>query len=244
MIINVLTLFPDFINSLTNWSIIGRAYQKGLYTLNVINLRDFTEDKHNTADDYPYGGGAGMIMKPEPIFRAVSSLPDEETEETLEVILLSPQGEIYNQQLAKELAKKKSLTLLCGHYKAIDERVRIGLNIREISIGDYVLSGGELASMVLIDSVVRLLPEALSNFDSAESDSFYNDLLDAPYYTRPEEYKGMKVPKILLSGHHAQIKRWRRKEALRNTLLKRPDLLNKISLTEEDHKLLEEIREE
>lgn len=210
-------------------SIIKRAVEKEIVSIKILDLRDFTIDKHKQVDDYPYGGGAGMILKPEPFFRAVEHIKTQEILENPKVILMTPQGRSYTQDQAKSLARESDLIFLCGHYKGIDERVREYLVTEEISIGDYVLTGGELAAAVVIDSVVRLLPGAIGDFDSALSDSFENGLLDCPYYTRPEDYGGMKVPQVLLSGHHAEIEKWRKDKSLERTKIRRPDLLgNKV----------------
>lgn len=202
-------------------------------------MRDFTEDKHKTVDDYPYGGGSGMVMKPEPIFRAVRSLKREDSE----VILLSPSGDLFNQKIAEELSKKNHLILICGRYEGVDERVK-SIITKEISIGDYVLTGGEIPAMVIVDAVVRLVPGVLGDPDSLREESFQWGILEYPQYTHPRDFEGMKVPDILLSGNHEKIRRWRRKEALRKTFLKRPDLLEKTNLTQEDLELLEEIKKE
>ncbi|MEW6686749.1 MAG: tRNA (guanosine(37)-N1)-methyltransferase TrmD [Candidatus Edwardsbacteria bacterium] len=238
MKIDVLTIFPQIFSGTLSEGPIRIAQEKGLLQISLVNLRDFTSDRHKTTDDYPYGGGPGMVMKPEPIFLAVRKLKRENLSK---VILLTPQGTIYTQEIAKNLAERKHLILICGRYKAIDERVKDSLVDEEISIGDFVLSGGEIPALLIIDSIARLLPGVLSDFESAEGDSFHSDLLDAPYYTRPEEFEGMKVPKVLLSGNHEKIRFWRKKEALKRTLSKRPDLLEKIELTEEDRRLLNEI---
>jgi len=204
----------------------------------VINFRDFSESKHGTVDDTPYGGGGGMVLKPEPLFRAVESMSADKKPR---VILMCPQGVPYHQKLSEELAQEEHLVFICGHYEGYDERIREHLVTDEISIGDYVLTGGELAAMVVIDSVVRLQPGALGNQTSAVEDSFSTGLLEYPHYTRPAEFRGWKVPDILLSGHHANIEKWRLKESLRRTSMRRPDLLDKLELTPEMKKLLAEI---
>ena len=207
-------------------SIIKRAREKGLVEIEIIDLRDFTTDKHKQIDDYPYGGGPGMILKPEPFFRAVEAIKAKSAApEDLKIILTTPQGRRYTQQVARELSACREMVVLCGHYKGVDERVREYLANDEISIGDYILTGGELAALVIIDSVVRLLPGAISDLDSAKTDSFEQGLLDCPYYTRPENLNGMRVPEVLLSGHHAEIARWRREQALKRTQQRRKDLL-------------------
>ncbi len=238
---NLLTLFPEMFDSVINISMLKKAREKELIKIKTIDIRDYTNDKHNQADDYPYGGGAGMLMKPEPIFRAIEEV--KEQEET-KVIYLTPQGETFNQEIAKKLAKEGNLTLLCGHYEGIDQRVRDHVVDEELSIGDFVLTGGELPAMILIDAISRMIPGVLGSTESAIEDSFYNNLLDYPQYTRPQEYQGFKVPNILLSGDHGKIARWRRKESLKNTLLSRPELLKQTELSVDDQELLVEIKGE
>ncbi|ACK42808.1 MULTISPECIES: tRNA (guanosine(37)-N1)-methyltransferase TrmD [Dictyoglomus] len=237
--IDIVTIFPEMFKGPFDVSILKKAQDKGLVEIKVYNLRDFTEDKHRTVDDYPYGGGSGMVMKPEPIFKAVRSLKKEDSE----VILLSPSGDLFNQKIAEELSKKNHLILICGRYEGVDERVK-SIITREISIGDYVLTGGEIPAMVIVDAVVRLVPGVLGDPDSLREESFQWGILEYPQYTHPRDFEGMKVPDILLSGNHERIRRWRRKEALKKTFLKRPDLLEKTSLTQEDLELLEEIKKE
>ena len=221
MRINVVTIFPELFEAPLSTSIPGRARDRGLVEYRMVNLRDFTHDRHQTVDDYPYGGGAGMVMKPEPFFEAVDSLDRDGP-----VVLLSARGRPFRHQDAVRLAVKPDLTLLCGHYKDVDQRVADHLATEEISIGDFVLSGGELAALVVLDAVVRLLPGALGDHDSASSDSFYDgELLSPPSYTRPAEYRGHKVPEVLQSGDHARIHAWRREAAERLTRQRRPDLL-------------------
>lgn len=223
-------------------SILKRAQAKGLLNVRVVNIRDYTFDRHRTADDYPYGGGAGMVLKAEPVLKAVDSIREEEND--LRILLMSPQGMRYNQDMASELSRdKRRIVLICGHYEGIDERVRTYLAPEEISIGDYVLTGGELAALVIIDSAVRLIPGVLGDSSSVVDESF-NQLLDYPHYTRPEELRKMGVPSVLKSGNHEEIRIWRRRQALANTLYKRPDMLDKAVLSGEDIKLLEEIKEE
>lgn len=239
---DVLTLFPGMISSALNESILKRAREKGLLEVRVINIRDFTFDKHHTADDYPFGGGAGMVLKAEPIIRAVDHIRGGD--EDLRIILLSPQGKQYSQEIAYELSQeKRRILFICGHYEGIDERVRIYLKPEEISIGDYVLTGGELAALVVIDSTARLIEGVLGDITSVEEESF-NWLLDYPHYTRPSELMGMKVPDVLLSGNHEEIRLWKKRQALINTLRKRPDLLSTVELSEEEKELLQKIREE
>jgi len=241
----VLTLFPGLIEGPLNESILKRGREKGLLNVTVRNIRDYTEDKHKTADDSPYGGGAGMVLKPEPIFKAFGTLKTERPGEKFLTILLSPQGRLFHQRRAEELSEeKRRIVLLCGHYEAIDERVIEALVDEELSIGDYVLTGGELAALVVIDAATRLLPGVLGDEESAYRDSFGDGLLDHPHYTRPAEFRGMKVPDVLLSGNHAEIEKWRRREALKATLGKRPELLETADLADEDRKMLEELKEE
>ncbi len=239
----VLTLFPGMLEGPLNESILKRAREKGLLNVRVWNIRDYTEDRHRTADDSPYGGGAGMVLKPEPIFRAIEAVKAQHPDEEFLTIMLSPQGRLLNHERAEGLSKEsRRIILLCGHYEAIDERVREALVDEELSIGDYVLTGGELAALVVMDASTRLLPGVLGDEESAWLDSFRDGLLDYPHYTRPAEYRGMKVPDVLLSGDHEQIRRWRRRESLRATLLKRPDLLEKARLTDEDRKIIESLK--
>ncbi|MFI5358432.1 MAG: tRNA (guanosine(37)-N1)-methyltransferase TrmD [Halanaerobiales bacterium] len=242
MFFDILTLFPEMFTGPFDESIIKRAREKGIIEINLINIRDYTTDKHKTADDAPYGGGAGMVMKVEPIYRAWQDLQKERGD--VPVIMMSPQGRRLDQEIVKELSQEEGLILLCGHYEGIDERVRELIVTDEISIGDYVLTGGELAAMVLVDAVARMLPGVLGDEDSKIEDSFYNGLLDYPDYTRPREFMGLKVPEVLLSGNHGEIEKWRRREALKRTYLRRPDLLEKKVLSAEEIKLLEEIKQE
>jgi len=236
MQIDILTLFPEMFQGPLTESLLKKAQEKGLLSLKTISLRDFTTDKHKTADDTPYGGGAGMVMRIEPIARAKSKLQTSKSK----MILMCPTGKLLTQQRVKELAKEEHLILLCGHYEGVDERVR-ALVDDEISIGDYVLTGGELPAMVLVDAVARHIPGIVKEEASVAKDSFFEGLLDYPAYTRPEEFEGKKVPEVLLSGHHAEIENWRRKEALRRTLLRRPELLAQADLTEADKNSLKEI---
>ncbi|MEN1966897.1 tRNA (guanosine(37)-N1)-methyltransferase TrmD [Lentibacillus sp. N15] len=240
MHIDVLTLFPEMISAMFHTSILKKAQEKETFSYNLINFRDFTENKHGKVDDYPYGGGAGMVLTPQPVFDAVASVTKHEAAKP-RIILLCPQGEQYNQKKAEELADEEHLVFVCGHYEGYDERIRKHLVTDEISIGDYVLTGGELGAMVVIDSVVRLLPDVLGNKDSAREDSFSTGLLEHPHYTRPADFRGMKVPDILLSGDHQKIEQWRRKESLKRTYERRQELINQQELTESDRKLLHEI---
>lgn len=242
MFFDILTLFPDMFRGPLSESMIYRARENGIIDINIINIRDYTDDKHKTADDTPFGGGAGMVMKIEPIYRAWKDIRKKRGESP--VIMLSPQGRTLDQSIIKELSKEKGLMLLCGHYEGIDERVRETIVTDEISIGDYVLTGGEIAAMVLIDAIARMLPGVLGDEQSKVEDSFYNGLLDYPVYTRPREFYGIKVPDILLSGNHAAIDRWRKKEALKRTYLRRPDLFKTKKLVQEERLLLDEIKKE
>ena len=238
MKIDVLTLFPELFERFNDWSIIGRATEKGIIQLNCINIRDFSTDKHKRVDDYSFGGGPGMIMQVEPIYEAIESVRDGNSK----VIYLSPKGELYNQKIANSLSEEDHLILLCGHYEGIDNRIVENYIDMEISIGDYVLTGGEIPAMVVIDSVTRLLPGALSSSESFEDESHFNGLLEYPQYTRPREFKELEVPEILLSGDHEKINKWRKYESLKITYKKRKDLLLKKELTEEEKNMLDEIR--
>ncbi|MDU5079860.1 tRNA (guanosine(37)-N1)-methyltransferase TrmD [Tissierella sp. P1] len=240
MKIDILTLFPEFFSPLISWSIIGRAYEDNKIAINSINIRDFSQNKHRKVDDYPFGGGSGMVMKPEPIFDAISSVKNKNSR----VIYLSPQGKKFNQELANELSKEEHLILLCGHYEGIDNRVIEHYVDEEISIGDFVLTGGEIPAMLIIDAVVRLLPGVLRSDESFIDESHYNGLLEYPQYTRPREFKGHFVPDVLLSGNHQKIETWRKEEALKATLLKRPDLLEKKTLSKEEVVILSKIKKD
>lgn len=244
MQIDILTLFPEMFTGVLGSSILSKAAEKSAVQYNVVNFREFSDNKHSSVDDYPYGGGAGMVLKPQPIFDAVASLTEQANSSRPRIILLCPQGERYSQRKAEELAGEEHLIFICGHYEGYDERIREYLVTDEISIGDYVLTGGELGAMVVIDSVVRLLPEVLGNQESHMKDSFSTGLLEHPHYTRPADFRGMKVPDILLSGNHKLIEEWRNKETLRRTLLRRPDLFEKVELTLEQQKWLEEVKKE
>lgn len=246
MRVDVLTLFPEMFTGVFGTSILGKAQDKGIVSLNPVNFRDYAGNKHGTVDDTPYGGGGGMVLKPDPIFRAVEDLLSGKPADAPapRIILMCPQGESFTQRKAEELAEEEHLIFICGHYEGYDERIREHLVTDELSVGDYVLTGGELPAMVVVDSVVRLLPGVLGNETSAVTDSFSTGLLEYPHYTRPVEFRGWKVPDILLSGHHANVADWRRKEALRRTWLRRPDLLEHAELTPKDQKWLDEIRAE
>lgn len=237
MRIDILTLFPNMFHGVLNESMLKRAQEKSLVKFNIIDFREFSTDKHKKVDDYPYGGGAGMVLSPQPIFDAVESIK-KESDSSLRVLLMTPQGERFTQKKAMELAKENHLVFICGHYEGFDERIREHLVTDELSIGDYVLTGGELASMVIIDSVVRLIPGILGNQESYQYDSFSDGLLEYPQYTRPANFRGFKVPDVLLSGDHQKIERWRRQESLRRTLKRRPDLLQHAKLTDEDREFL------
>ncbi len=245
----VLTLFPDMVAPVLGQSILKRAQEKGLLEVAVQNLRDHTFDRHKTADDVPYGGGAGMVMKAEPVLQAIDALRARyqavHPETRLRVIVPSPQGRPFTQDLALSLAQDEGVVVfVCGHYEGMDERVRLALHSEEISVGDYVLTGGELPALVMIDAAARLIPGVLGDVTSAVEESFTEGLLEYPHYTRPAEVRGMAVPEVLVSGHHEAIRLWRRKEALRNTYLKRPDLLRDRELGSEDRRLLGEVMQE
>lgn len=241
---DILTLFPDLVTPVLGQSMLKRARDKGLLEVAVRNLRDYTQDRHQVADDAPYGGGAGMVMKAEPIFRAVDALRADHGG-ALRLILPSPQGRLFSQAMAEEFRREtKRLVFICGHYEGIDERVRIGLGLEEVSIGDYVLTGGELAALVMIDAAARLVPGVLGDPESAVAESFAESLLDFPQYTRPAELRGLAVPEVLLSGNHEAVRLWRRKEALRSTWRKRPDLLRDRLLSDEDRRLLDAVMQE
>jgi len=242
---DVITIFPGMFAGPLSESILARAQEQGLISIRVHNLRDYAPDRHHVTDDYPFGGGVGMVMKPEPIFAAVEALRcSRETSCRETVILLSPQGEPFKDSVARELAGLDHLLLICGHYEGVDERVREHLADREISIGDYVLTGGELPAMVVIDGVARQVSGVIGAPGGAAGDSFADGLLEYPQYTRPAEFHGLKVPEILLSGNHEEIRRWRRRQTLLRTLRGRPELLEKASLTAEERAALEEIRRE
>ncbi|HYA13781.1 MAG TPA: tRNA (guanosine(37)-N1)-methyltransferase TrmD [Syntrophales bacterium] len=237
---DILSIFPEMFESPLNYSILKKAKDKKLVEIRLHNIRDYAEDKHKMTDDAPYGGGGGMIMKVEPIDRALVSIAP--VRDNALVVLLTPQGETFSQKIAEEMAAYPQIVLICGRYEGVDERVRMHLVDREISIGDYVLTGGELSAMVLVDAVSRLIPGVLGNDEAASIDSFSTGMLEYPHYTRPSCYRNWTVPEVLMSGNHREIETWRRKESLRRTYLRRPDLLEKIQLSEEDKKILKEIR--
>ena len=241
MRIDILSLFPQMFDSPFSQSIIKRAIDRELVSISIHDIRDYTYDKHHTADDSPYGGGAGMVLKPEPLFEAVESVKNEkesEADRPGRVILLTPQGRLFCHQVAQELSLEPNLILLCGHYEGVDERVREYLVTDEISIGEYILTGGELAAMVLVDAVVRLIPGVLGSEQATEDDSYANGLLEYPQYTRPRVYRGWEVPSILLSGNHEEIASWRREQSIKRTLERHPDLLEEATLSEKDRKAI------
>ncbi|WP_075980949.1 tRNA (guanosine(37)-N1)-methyltransferase TrmD [Bacillus massilinigeriensis] len=243
MKIDVLTLFPEMFDGVFGHSILKKAEDQHAVSYHVVNFREFADSKHGQVDDYPYGGGAGMVLKPQPIFDAVSSLT-EGVKKQPRIILMCPQGKRYNQKMAEELAREDHLIFICGHYEGYDERIREYLVTDEISIGDFVLTGGELGAMVVIDSVVRLLGGVLGNEESHQKDSFSTGFLEHPHYTRPADFRGMPVPDILISGNHRLIEEWRAKESLRRTFFRRPDLLDEIELTDQQKKWIEEFKKQ
>ncbi|OGW27147.1 MAG: tRNA (guanosine(37)-N1)-methyltransferase TrmD [Nitrospirae bacterium GWC2_42_7] len=240
---SVVTIFPDMVNAYLGASIMKRAIQSNIITVDVHNLRDYSIDKHRSVDDYSYGGGAGMVMRPEPFFKITETLWPDKSERR--IIMMSPKGRLFKQDIAEELTKeKRDIVFLCGRYEAIDERVMENLVDDEFSIGDYVLTGGELPALVIIDAVARLIPGVLGDSHSIDEESFSWGLLDYPHYTRPENFREMKVPEVLLSGNHKEINRWRKKQALKATLEKRPELIDKYILSDIDKEILKEIQEE
>lgn len=241
MQINILTLFPEFFTSPLNSSILKRGAAFGHFDCNLLNIRDFAFDKHKITDEKPFGGGCGMLLKAEPIFLAVESIPQNLN---TRIIMPCPTGQLFNQKKAEELAKSEQLIFICGHYEGIDERVRTHLVTDEISLGDYVLTGGETATLVILDAIIRLLPGVLGNEDSAKQDSFSDGLLDCPHYTRPRDFRGWEVPEILLSGNHQKVEEWRLREKLKLTLLRRPDLLTGLTMDKKTKKIFEEVKKE
>jgi tRNA (guanine37-N1)-methyltransferase len=238
MKIDILTLFPEMFAGPFSSSILKRAQDRGLIDINLVNIRDFSTNKHHTVDDTPYGGGAGMVMAPEAIFGAVEDAVKKHEVTPARIVLMCPQGRPFNQAIALELARERNLVIICGHYEGVDERVRVNLVTDEISIGDYVLTGGELPAMVVVDAVTRLIPGVLGESASVEEESFNNGMLEYPQYTRPREFRGQAVPDVLLSGHHEEIRKWRRKQSLFRTLERRPELLALLELTGEDKDIL------
>lgn len=241
--IDILTVFPDMIREAVSHSILKRACENGLSEIIVHDIRDYTHDRHRTTDDAPFGGGCGMVMKPEPVFEAAESVKAQKPYGDIEplVVLMTPQGKRFDQSEARRLAEKPWLIFICGHYEGVDERIREHLVDEEISIGDYVLTGGELPALVVTDAVIRLIPGVLGGAESASKDSFWDGLLEHPHYTRPADFRGHKVPEVLLSGHHAEIEKWRRRESLRRTYIRRPDLLETAELSKKDKEILEDI---
>jgi tRNA (guanine37-N1)-methyltransferase len=235
----VFTLLPEVFPPYLESSILQRARQRGLIDVRIHNIRDYTHDRHHTTDDTPYGGGGGMVMKPEPVFEAVETILEAEP---TPVILLTPQGRVFTQRVAEELARHERIALLCGRYEGVDERIREHLVTDEISVGDYVLTGGELPALILIDAISRLLPQVLGDPTGAEDDSHSMGLLEYPHYTRPPEFRGWQVPEVLLSGDHGKIEKWRREQALLRTFNKRPDMIEKAELSEQDRRYIEGIR--
>jgi len=237
---DVLSVFPEMLHSPLDFSLLKKAREKGLIEVGLYDIRDWAQDKHKMTDDAPYGGGCGMVMKVEPVERAVNALKRADVDPL--VVLMTPQGETFNQRIALELSRQKHLIFICGRYEGVDERIRKHLADREISIGDYILTGGELSALVVIDAVARLIPGVLGNVASAQTESFSQGLLECPQYTRPADYKGWCVPEVLVSGNHARIESWQRIEALKRTWKRRPDLLEKVDLSKEDREALEKIK--
>lgn len=240
---DILTLFPDMMRAVLSESIIGRAEKKGILEINYIQIRDFANNKHNSVDDYPYGGGQGMVMQAMPIYHAYESVA-KHCKKKPHTIYMSPQGKLFDQKTAIRLSQEEHIVILCGHYEGVDERILEEIVDEEISTGDYVLTGGEIPAMTLVDAVARMIPGVLSCDASFEDESIYSGLLEHPQYTRPPEFMGRHVPQVLLSGHHLNIEAWKRRESLKRTFLKRPDLLQKANLSERDKMLLEEIKAE
>jgi len=240
---DILTLFPDMVEAVVGASILGKARARGLLDVRAVNLREYAEGRHKVADDAPYGGGAGMVLKPDPIFRAVDDLRARHGD--LRLVMMSPQGRIFTQAVAEELSvEPRRVLLLCGHYEGIDERVRQGLAPEELSVGEYILTGGELAALIVVDAVARLVPGVLGDEQSPKEESFAGSLLEYPQYTRPPVFRGLEVPDILRSGNHQAIRDWRRTQSLRTTYAKRPDLLEQAELTPEDRRVVNTLREE
>ncbi|SDL74764.1 tRNA (guanosine(37)-N1)-methyltransferase TrmD [Sediminibacillus halophilus] len=246
MKIDILTLFPEMFDGVMNHSILKKAQDTGAFQYRLVNFREYSQNKHKKVDDYPYGGGAGMVLTPQPVFDAVEDLSADCSEKKAKprIVLMCPQGEPYNQSKAMELANEEHLIFICGHYEGYDERIREHIATDEISIGDYVLTGGELGAMVVIDSVVRLLPGVLGNESSAPEDSFSTGLLEHPHYTRPLDFRGMRVPDVLVSGNHGKIEEWRRLQSLKRTYQRRRDLLDDFPLTDKERQWLEDLNDE
>ncbi len=242
MHIDILTLFPGMFEGPFSQSMVKRAMDRGLVSIELRDFRQYAHDKHHTVDDYPFGGGTGMVLKPEPIFEAVEDTGREVDDQSCPVVLLTPQGRAFSHRIAQELARQTNLILICGHYEGVDERVREHLVTDEISIGEYVLTGGELAAMVVVDAVVRLVPGVLSSEEAAMDESYARGLLEYPQYTRPRTYREWEVPEVLLSGNHQEIARWRREQAIVRTLQRRPDLLAQAALSDEEKTMVERIR--
>ncbi|MGM0603781.1 MAG: tRNA (guanosine(37)-N1)-methyltransferase TrmD [Bacillota bacterium] len=243
MFFDILTLFPEMFKGPLTESIIKRAQKKNIIDIRTVNIRDFTEDKHNTTDEPPYGGGAGMVLKPQPIYKAWQSVR-EKRKTKAKTILMSPQGKKLDQNMVRELSQNDGLILICGRYEGVDERIRETIVDEEISIGDFVLTGGELPAMVLIDAVSRMVDGVLGDENSSIKDSFYKGLLEHPQYTRPREFRGLQVPDVLLSGNHKLIDNWRKRESLKRTLIRRPDLLENKKLSSEEIEIIEELKKE
>jgi len=237
---DIITLFPDMFEAVLGVSIIGRARNAGLIELHFHNLRDYSQDKNKRVDDYPYGGGLGMVMKCEPIFSAVEAI-NEKLSTKAHVVLMSPKGKVFSQSIAEKMLNYKNIIIICGHYEGIDQRVVDALVDEEISLGDFILTGGEIAAMAVVDATARLIPGVLKDRESYEIETFNNGLLEYPQYTRPAEFRGMKVPDVLLSGNHENIERWRKYQSIKETFLKRPDLLNRANLTKEEQEILQQI---
>ncbi|MSQ10664.1 MAG: tRNA (guanosine(37)-N1)-methyltransferase TrmD [Dehalococcoidia bacterium] len=241
MRVDILTLFPGMFAGPFSESMLKRAQEKGLASIHLHDIRDYTTDKHHVVDDYPYGGGAGMVMKPEPVYAALQSVFAEDGgHPTPAVLLMTPQGERFTQAIARELVEQPWLVIICGHYEGVDERIRQHMVTRELSIGDYVLTGGELPAMVITETVIRLIPGVMGSDQSAEEESFAAGLLEYPHYTRPPEFMGWRVPPVLLSGHHAEVEKWRRRQSLLRTAVRRPDLLDGMEIVAADRQWLSE----
>lgn len=242
--INILTIFPNMFTGPFSEGILNKAQEKGLIKINLIDLRDFTLDKHKTVDDYSYGGGPGMVLKPQPIWDAVEVIRKNKSPLPLKTIITSAQGKIFNQGMAKDLSKEGRLLIICGRYEGIDERIPKLLDAEEVSIGNFVVSGGELPAMLMVDAISRMIPGVLGKEESMVNDSFYNEYLDYPHYTRPDEFKDLKVPKILLSGNHKEIEKWRRKQSLLRTLIRRPEIFANKKYSKKELALLKELEKD